>query len=316
MGDTGVGNDYNVEIPTQALPKPVAKDIKALMASMVSMKDKKAAGVPLVTVVSGDQGTGKTTSTVKLIYNVVAPDKRIIYMDSAQGWSTLMNDPQFQTEDFDNRVKWMQYENMEQQLILAAAIRDKVPPFDTIGGVILDEYSSMVKKDRTWIVKARSQQKEKKNEGFKDPFQPSQPDYLASQIRSEEVINAYLATGIHIGFTSHEKLDKDTLQIRPDFSPGAGNDLQRLVHSVLRASTKVDKSGNVTRQLQLQPFGRVSAKNRIGGMGNFASDIMEVVEAYKKWGIQKEPVPTTLTKEEVEVIEKDDELLSLLNKQN
>lgn len=308
--------DYDVELPTQALPTPAKKDIAALVKSMKKMGAKKEEGVPVVAVISGDQGTGKTTAMMKLIYSIVPKEKRIIYMDSAQGWSSLMNDPMFQTAEFDDRVMWTQYENMEQQLVLAAAIRDKVPPFDTIGGLVMDEYSSMVKRDRTWIVKARSQQKEKKNEGFKDPFQPAQPDYLASQIRSEDVINAYLSTGIHIGFTSHEKLDKDTLMIRPDFSPGAANDLQRLVHSVLRASVKVDSKGEVTRRLQLQPIGRVSAKNRIGGLGNFCDDIMEVVEAYNKWGIPKNPLDSTLMKEDVEAMVKDDELLLLLNKES
>jgi hypothetical protein len=137
---------------------------------------------------------------------------------------------------------------------------------------------------------------------------------LASQIRSEEVVSAFLSCGIHVGFVSHEKLDKDTLMIRPDFAPGAANDFQRLIHSVIRATVKVDKSGNVVRQYQLQPVGnRVSVKNRIGGLGNFINKIEDLAEAYKNWGGTETPDNTQLTEEQNETIQKDDELLRLLN---
>lgn len=307
-----MANNYDVDLPTQKLPTPSKKTIGALINSL---EDMEAKSVPAMICIMGDQGTGKTLALIKFLQGITAPDKRIVYVDSAAGWTSLNND-----RTLMSRVKRMRFENMEQLLALAAAIRDKVPPFDTVGAVMLDEYSSMVKKDKTWIVKARSQQKEEAGD-FKDPFQPAQPDYLASQIRSEDVLNAFLDCDIHVGFTSHEKVDKDTYMTRPDFPPGAANDFQRLIHSVLRATVSLDKSsGKVTRRLQLQPIGnRVSVKNRIGGLGNFANDISEVIEAYKKWGVEEESTlqdhttDATLSKEEVAEIVNQDELLKLLN---
>lgn len=308
-----MANEYDVDLPTQKLPTPSKKTVTALINSM---EDLTAKTVPAMICIMGDQGTGKTLSIVRFMQAITPPDKRIIYVDSAAGWTTLNNDRAMM-----NRVKRMKFENLEQLLALAAAIRDGIPPFNTVGAVILDEYSSMIKKDRTWIVKARSQQKEEKGE-FKDPFQPAQPDYFASQVRSEDVLNAFLECEIHVGFTSHEKVDKDTFMTRPDFAPGAANDFQRLIHSVLRATVTLDKTTKQpVRKLQLQPVGnRVSVKNRIGGLGNFANDIMEVAEAYKKWGVEDEEAlqssttATTLTEAEVKEVESADALLDLLSK--
>jgi len=304
-----VSNEYDVNLPTQALPTPSKKTVQNIMASMVNLEDKAKATAKIC--ISGDQGTGKTTAMMKFLQAVTPADQRIIYVDSGEGWSSLDNFPELK-----RRVKWMQYENLEQLLVVASALRSGQIP--GVGAVLLDEYSTMIKGDRTWIVKARSQQKEIKGE-FKDPFQPAQPDYFASQNRSEEVVQAFVTCQIHVGFITHEKLDKDTLYIRPDMAPGAAADFQRLIHSVIRATVVSDKkTGEVTRRFQLQPVGnRVSVKNRIGGLGNFIDNIDELSEAYHKWGastaVQKE---TKLTEEQVKEINEDNELLKLLNKEN
>lgn len=301
-----MGKEYDIETPTQALPAPTAKTKKALIESMHDLDDLTVA---MLICIYGDQGTGKTISMMKLMQAITPPEKRILYVDSGKGWSSMLNFPELK-----NRVKRMRYENIEQLIALAGAIREGSPPFDSFGAVVLDEYSSMIRKDRTWIVKARAKQKADQGD-FKDPFQPTQPDYLASQIRSDDVLNTFMENEIHIGFLSHEKYDKETLMMRPDFSPGAANDFQRQIHSVLRATVKLDKTTKEpVRELQLQPVGnRVSVKNRIGGLGNFAKDISEVIEAYRKWGIQTEPVNVTLTEEQVAEIAKEDELLRLMN---
>jgi hypothetical protein len=306
-----MAGNYDVDLPTQRLPTPSGLNIQRLVASMRPLDEMIRPALKIC--IMGDQGTGKTYSAMKLLQLITESDKKIIYCDSAEGWSTFQNEPALK-----KRVMHQPYQNLEQLLILAAAIRDKVSPFDKVGAVLLDEYSSMVKGDKTWIVKARSQQAEKKGE-FRDPFMPQRPDYLASQIRSEEVVSAFLSCGIHVGFVSHEKLDDKTLMIRPDFAPGAANDFQRLVHSVIRATVKLDKtSGKVIRQFQLQPIGnRVSVKNRVGGMGNFIEAIDEFAEAYLKWGgEEQEPSNIEITKEQAEEIAKDDELLRLLNKES
>lgn len=311
-----MAGEYNVEVPDQKLPAVSVKTRKALLDSTEDLADKE---VPYQLCIYGDQGTGKTLAMMKLMQRITRPEKKILYIDSGNGWATLKEYPELM-----KRVKYSKYENIEQVLAWATALNEGGPGFDTIGAVILDEYSSMVRKDRTWVVKARAAQKEKKGE-FKDAFQPAQPDYLASQIRSEDILNAFVSTDIHVGFLSHEKFDEKTITTRPDFAPGAAADLQRILHSVLRATVTLDKATKKpVRKLQLQPIGnRVSCKNRVGKLGNFANDISEVAEAYMNWGVIKEgdalqssTTETTLTKEEVDQIANDDALLLLLNKDN
>lgn len=305
-----MAGEYDVNLVTQRLPTPNKKSLDALEAAFTPM-DKMAKPTAKVCIM-GDQGTGKTKAIMEFLQAVTPEDQLIAYIDSAEGWTTLQNHPELK-----RRVIYMPYENLEQLLVLAAAIRSKVGKYGKIGGICLDEYSSMIKGDKTWIVKARSQQAEKKGE-FRDPFMPQRPDYLASQIRSEEVVTAFLSSPVHVGFISHEKLDDKTLFIRPDFPPGAANDFQRLVHSVVRVTKKLDKaSGKVSFSFQLQPIGnRVSVKNRIGGLGNFIEDISELSVAYHNWGGKTEQDNTQLTNEQTEEIQQDDELLRLLNKSN
>jgi hypothetical protein len=304
-----MAKEYDVDLVTQALPTPTAKSLEALNNSFVKLEDMGRP--PAKICIFGDQGTGKTKATMEFLQAITPEDKLIAYVDSAEGWSTLQNHPHLK-----RRVIRMAYENPEQLLILAGAIRGKVGKYAQIGAICLDEYSSMIKSDKTWIVKARSQQALKKGE-FRDPYMPQRPDYLASQIRSEEVVNAFLSCGIHVGFTSHEKLDEKTIMTRPDFAPGAANDFQRLIHSVIRVTKKMDKtSGKVTFSFQLQPIGnRVSVKNRIGGLGNFIEDIGDLSKAYEQWGGEDSPQPdnSQLTEEQTTEIAQDDELLRLLN---
>jgi hypothetical protein len=208
------------------------------------------------------------------------------------------------------RTRCITYENMEQLLIIAQSLRVNQGLKDKIGGVMIDEYSSAVKADRKWIVRTRAAQSAKEGK-YKDPHHPSQADYLSSQIRSEEVIQAFMLSGVHVVFVSHEKVDEKVVT-RPDFAPGASNDFQRLIHGVYRATTKVE-NGSMSWQLQLQPTGRISVKNRIGGLGVFAT-AEQVAEAYNKWGIlPNTPTNTAVTPAEAETIAKEDNaLLELL----
>jgi hypothetical protein len=305
-----MAGEYDIEVPSQPLPKVTKKTKELLWAAM---EDPTENPPPAYICIYGDQGTGKSVSMMTFMLDILPEGKRLIYIDSGKGWTSFQNHPDIMQALKDKRWRRMKYENLEQLIALAGAIREG-GPFSSIGAVILDEYSSMIKKDKTWIVKARAQQKEEKGE-FKDPFQPAQPDYLASQIRSEDVLNSFMESDIHVGFLSHEKWDDKQMVTRPDFPPGAANDFQRLLHSVLRATVKLDKTTKQPiREIQLQPIGnRVSVKNRIGGLGNFISDISELTEAYRKWGIQTKAPDVTLTEAEVETIQEDNDLLRLLN---
>lgn len=293
------------ELPTKPLPVPPAKAMNDLLASMVDMK---AMHVPAMIGIYGDQGTGKTVTGMKLLQDIVPRDKKILYIDSAANWTSLQNHPELM-----ERVKFMEYENMEQLTVVARMLRISDKLRDKIGGVMLDEYSVMSARDQAWIVRVRSEQMAMEDK-FKDPFQPTLPDYLGQKLRSGELVNDFLVSKTHTVFIAHEKLDEIKV-IQPDFPEKTGKEWQRLLHGVYHATYEV--RGNTEEyRLQLKPFNRISAKNRIGGLGQFAT-IEEIAAAYHKWGITQEPTGLTIgdaPKEDANVSDEEaNELLKLID---
>ena len=87
-----VATDMNgVELPTRPLPKPPARAINDILASM---EDLDAKHVPALISIFGDQGTGKTVTAMKFMQAIVPPEKKIVYLDSANNWVSLMNHPE------------------------------------------------------------------------------------------------------------------------------------------------------------------------------------------------------------------------------
>jgi len=290
------------ELPTRPLPVPPQKAINDIIASMTDMT---AMHVPALIGIYGDQGTGKTVSGMKFLQSIVPPEKKILYIDSAANWTSLQNHPELM-----KRVKFMEYENIEQLQAVAAMLRVSPELREKIGGIVLDEYSVMSNRDQAWIVRSRSEQA--KIEGkFKDPYQPTLPDYLGQKVRSGETVNMFLVSKVHCVFIAHEKTEKPTYVTMPDFPDKTGKEFQRLLHGVYYATVEVEKNKPDVFKLQLKPFNKISAKNRIGGLGSFAT-IDEIAEAYKNWGIT-EKLPE---KEEPSSTEEENELMKLLKDNN
>lgn len=273
------------EQPRKALPKITIAE-KELLEGMSDLDTEKPA---FKGAVYGDMGTGKTVHALKMAQAFTPPEKFILYVDTKENWSSLLNHPELR-----RRVKKLAFINWEQLMVMARAFRAGQEPFKSrFGAVVIDEYNSAIQHDLSWIVRARSKQNEIDNAGFKDPFQPTQPDYLASQIRSNDLIDLLVKTPeLNVFLTSHEKLDESTMTTRPDMKPGAATDFQKALHSVYRSSIDEvklpdGKGTKLVHKLQLQPVKRVAAKNRIGGLGVYATTEM-VIEAYNKWGLDND----------------------------
>ncbi len=101
-----MAGEYDIETPTQKLPSVPAKTKKALLDSTEDLADKE---VPYQLCIYGDQGTGKTLAMMKLFQLITKPDKKILYIDSGNGWATLKSYPELM-----KRVKYSKYENIEQ----------------------------------------------------------------------------------------------------------------------------------------------------------------------------------------------------------
>lgn len=296
-----VAVDMNgAELPTRPLPRPPAKAIGDLLASM---EDMESVDIPALISIFGDIGTGKTVSAMEFMQAIVPQEKKIVYVDSALNFATLKNN---EHKHLMRRVKKMAYENQEQLVLLANALRTTPDLKNKIGGVVIDEYSTMSNLDQHWVINARAEQASKEGK-YKDPFTAALPDYGAQKIRSAEVVNAFLMAGVHVVFVCHERYD-ELKRIVPDFPDKTSKEFSRLIHGVYHATVKLE-GGKRKYELQLQPVNRVSCKNRIGGLGDFAT-IQEIAHAYNEWGIDADQEPDTV--EESAPINDADNILALL----
>lgn len=234
-------------------------------------------------MIYGDSGVGKTVSSMALTQAITPSDKSILYIDSAEGWVSLDNHKSLKVRT--NYVKFQQFEIFEA---LAAAIRDGIKPWDTIGTVVLDEHSSMAIDDLDEVVLFRS----KTNAG-KDPDTPVMPDYNTNTNRTRK----YLADLIQLPhfnviLTAHQRSDKDNMQrekIGPNYLPKLSSTIRGMLHLVAYMTADIDKEEKVVvRKFQCHPTTRIVAKTRIGGLPPVTT-LRELANVVNEWLLGDHP---------------------------
>jgi hypothetical protein len=276
--------EYDYEKPTQPIPRK-QYDMRALLSSMTDMEDEEA---PFVGGIYGPAGSGKTFTTMELAQRITPPDKKIIYIFTNQGWTSLKNEPQLM-----HRVKKMPYSDFDQIRAFCEALRN--PQFremTKIGTVVFDEFNTMFDMNIEAITNLRSTQATGK---YKDPDTPEWPEYNTAKMHMINLMNDVLATpGVNFLFVAHPRFQKKTGFTEPDFFEKASQAFMRVLHSLYYLhATEVD--GKVVRRIQLMGSDQVVAKNRIGGLGMYADNVKQVSDAFKKWSASKEIVATETT---------------------
>jgi hypothetical protein len=287
------------EMPKHDLPEVKFTNLEAVFAKAI--QPIKPVAPPAMGMIYGPWGTLKTTTALKILLAITPTDKTILYIDSANGWSTLMNYPDMVQAALDGRLLRMAYENIEQlQVFFQQIIKIDKPPFNSIGAIVFDEYTSMHDSDLNWIVKSRAKQA-KDDGGFKDSFTPALPDYNAARIRSNDLIYFAMRNNIHLIFIGHSKETKLKEQT-PDMPEKAGKSLVKELHFVYYAY--FDKQGQW--KMQTVNGNRIAAKNRINGIGANTTP-EEFIECYRNWGVVEK-----IKQVEIEAIPEED-LTSLLD---
>ena len=287
------------KMPTQDLPQISYSKMESMFVQAIQPLSK--AKPPVMGLIYGGVGTMKTTNAVKMLLGVLPEDKKLLYCDSAEGWTTLMNYPEIMELIRQDKILHLQYENIEQMQELAKLIRgNPKPPFSEIGAIIFDEYTSMHDEDLNWIVDTRAEQA-KKDGGFKDSFTPALPDYNAARIRSNKTVALFMKNRMHMIFIGHSKTTKK-LEELPDMPEKAGKALYSKLHFAY--FTFVDKDGTI--KMQTVNGNRRLAKNRINGIKAFTTP-EEFISAYSTWGGLNEPKVV-----EIEKIPESDDLTKLL----
>lgn len=222
--------------------------------------------------VYGDSGFGKTVWAMMLAQKITPEGKTIEYVDHLEGWVSLANHKGLR--DRTNRQKYTGYAQIE---FLAECIAKGIPPFDSVGTVILDEFSSMTYNDLDILVKAQR----------KDT--PEWPEYYGGQERARRCLESLLKLNINVITVAHireDKLSSGLIVTRPKFVPGFNDIFRQMMHLVTHLTAEEfnhdDGTVSYNRSFQVHPTKRVNAKTRVGHLRPVV-DGNELIEAIVEW---------------------------------
>jgi hypothetical protein len=239
----------------------------------------------------GDSGSGKTVLSVRLAQKITPPDMKIVYVDTSEGWVSLMNHP----PELRNRVVPVVYDGYTQLETLVEAIAwckknpGKVPQWDNVGCVVIDEFSVAIRNDLNLVTKVRAESPEGVKEG-KDPYAPMWPDMRHSTHKASTIERAILGLDLHVIFTCHERNDKDKSgAVKTTFSlmRETREYVKEPLHLVGRVKADIVKgatdAGNLYRRsVQCHPSALVDAKSRIGNL-QISEDFTPLIDKISTW---------------------------------
>jgi hypothetical protein len=256
-----------------------------LFASMSKMEAKDAS---FVGCFYGEPGTRKTTRAMKLAQAITGSEKKILYIYTGQGWTSLMNHPELMARTI--KMPFIRNEQIEtlRTVLMNKDLREKL----NVGAVIFDEYNRMQDMDTDILTKHRAGLVNKTptygKDGkvvYKDPDTPEWPEYNTTKVRLINLINDLLVVpDLHTIFVCHTRFQKSRGQIEPDFPNAAGSAFISMVHSLYLTKKEDGPNGTV---FPIELIGREgsASKNRIGGLPAEVMDVDVIAAAYKKWGV-------------------------------
>lgn len=253
---------------------------KAALEALMGKREQLSAKTPYFKgLIYGDSGAGKTVAAMKIAQAVTPPGKTIEFIDFLEGWVALLNHP-----GLTARANRQQYEGLSQLEYLAKFIKMGVEPFDKIGTVILDEWSSMTQTDLDVVLKSRAAK-----DASKDPNAPTQPDFYANTERSRRAITELMQAHVNVicvGHIREDKLSNGVVRQGPAFMPKFSEKFRQMLHLVANLNaeefTTEDGSPDYRRFLQVHPTRSISAKTRIGGLP-LSLSVEELIPAILEW---------------------------------
>lgn len=210
----------------------------------------------------GKSGVGKTVEAVELAQRITPPDKKILFVDTGEGWVSLENHPQLK-----KRTDRMLYQGLSQFANLVQAIQEGLEGFDNYGTVVFDEFSTSAKKFLHVVLDATQVN-----------MLTGAPEYKHWGIMSRNVEATVwklleLKETHNLIFIAHEKAKKDErTQITntgPSFMESVEATVKENVHVVSRMTADVENRTGIPkykRELQVHPSKMITAKSRVGGL--------------------------------------------------
>jgi hypothetical protein len=231
-------------------------------------------------ILYGNDGVGKTIAGLALLNYIVEPEKQIILVDTAENVLSINNHPalkQARLSDGSPRIRWVPYRGETRILALAAACERRIPPFHNVGGVQLDELSTMADRLLAGILKiAEARDKSKA------PDNAEWPDYKQLLRKMKNITDKFATIeGVHTVAIAHVRSDKgafNKMVESPNFTPGVGREIRKPQHLI--ANVTISDEGD--RRFRVQPTTEIVAKCKVGGLGPVVSFGTMATEL-KKW---------------------------------
>lgn len=210
----------------------------------------------------GKPGTGKTVLATGLA-SYIAAGKKVLYIDTREGWVSLQNHPSMM-----NNVTRIQMKTFEDfGLIVQAIARGQLKD---IGAVILDEGTTaadMLLSEQQHIMLGKPAEE----------IITEKPDWTIYRTIGDslvQVITAFQQLHVHFILIAHEKTKEDPISgaqvAKPGYSDTINDKVSRLLHVNARLTTQIASVGPqgtiYDRIIQSHPSVRVDAKSRIGNL--------------------------------------------------
>lgn len=262
------------------MPSPADRNkmLGEIMESIIPAKETSARFKGLF---YGPSGAGKTVLAAGLANQILPEGKKIVYIDTSEGYTVLRNN---HPKLFENVKFVLPFKTLEHLETLAMAIKGGHPEFSDIGCIILDEHTKMSKLDLI-----ATQQK-------RDPqaLIPEWADYNVALQRMVRILNTlYSVADLHVIMIGHEKDKRNNkgsvVKTYPSYNPEIAKDIKESLHLVGFCSADMERDMNnpsqtkYVRKCQVQPTNLIDAKTRVDKFTGYEVSYGEVVERVVDW---------------------------------
>lgn len=263
--------------------------LRRIMGNAVNIEEE----IPrLNALIYGNNGVGKTIFSIGLINQITPPDKKkIVLIDTSENWISLKNHPRIA-----DRVIVLPFTNVHDVRVVAKAIKQGVGVYAEVGGIVLDQGSSIYQKtlDEDFLERIGGAP-------TRDDPTPEWSDYNRALFKYRTMVDDITAVrGLHVITTAHISEDKDkkgtVIRRFPNFSPSALNRVKEDLHlvGVLSAQERRDPNNfdaNIyERTIQVHPTTLYDAKTKIPDLP-IRLNTREFIPAVVDW--IKSGAPTT-----------------------
>lgn len=211
-------------------------------------------------------GHGKTHLALQILDEIVEPDKILLHVDTSHNKDIISQ------VGMRHHVQPLPFTTIEDLRLVAQAISEQQPPWNTVGGILLDETSTIALEDLDRIYETRRHlietgQRRTPKDGI--PETPDWADYRPGLQRMRSLVAIlHDVPGLHVIELAHERVNEKT-GISPDFPAATIKEIAKPLHLVARLTATVEQQlgsedATYTRTVQIHPVGLVQAKSRLG----------------------------------------------------